>query len=188
MDVFPTSPCPRFSDPLTATPAGIGTARHSSGDRNLLLRDGGPRSKWPSQCGKQKSATGCWTRPLRVSFPITTLRACCTSTISRLLFLGGCLLPGPHRRRRGQPRCVCGCGHPGSPVHGQRFLSNLCDAHTLDILLQQATHGDKVSLLNITRAREREPGKWADPPPSSSIGMPTSSERLRNTASAQDTQ
>ena len=35
--------------------------------------------------------------------------------------------------------------HPSSMTHSQNFLYNLCDAHTLDTLLQQATQANKIS-------------------------------------------
>ena len=39
-----------------------------------------------------------------------------------------------------------------------------CLIHTLDTLTEQATQGDWIS-LDSTPSRDREPGKWADPPP-----------------------
>ena len=35
---------------------------------------------------------------------------------------------------------------PGGRVDSYTFLSNLCDAHTLDTLMAQATQGDRISL------------------------------------------
>ena len=36
--------------------------------------------------------------------------------------------------------------HPGNTTHNQSYVSNLCDARTLDTQMQQAIRGDRISL------------------------------------------